>query len=68
MPCPLEIENVLGSHFDYHVFIELCSLNLLQAPIFTHIYPSVLYIFVFFLCLGISSDLSLGVRWIGVSA
>ena len=50
MPRPLEIINVLGSHIwlaSFHRTFTLCSLNLLQAPFYTCIYLSVLFLFVF---------------------
>ena len=64
MPCPLEIENVSGYNFDYHIFIELTHCVLLTYYKLQSLLVSILvfciYLF-FFLCLGTSKDLSLGV-------
>ena len=62
MPCPLEIINVLGPHFGYHVFIELFHYAPLTYYKHNYIFISILV----FVCMCVSplpkdsKDLSLG--------
>ena len=53
MPCPLEIVNVLGCHFDYHVFIELTHCVLLSYYKLHSLLISIL-VFCIYLCFSFS--------------